>query len=172
MMNQFRSAELRGAGVILRLGRLADTSELRGNFTAHLRDEGNHAWLWTKTIQDLGGEIEDVPDPYQARLGTLFGVPRSVEDLLALTLVSERRGVETYAEQADRADALPESVHRVLRAILKDERWHVSWIEEELRRRAATSAEVALAIGKAESADRQAMTEMRDLADAQRIGHG
>ena len=37
VLNHYRAAELRGAGVILRLGRLADTPRVRANFTRHLR---------------------------------------------------------------------------------------------------------------------------------------
>jgi bacterioferritin (cytochrome b1) len=156
LLNQYRSAELRGAGVILRLGRLADTTDLRANFTRHLRDEGVHAWMWTRAILALGGEVDDVADPYQARLGALFGVPRTVEELLALTLVSERRGVATYEEHLDDAEA-PEIVQRTLRAILKDERWHVSWIEGELERRSRGNAAIADIQARAEAADLEAV---------------
>lgn len=156
LLNQYRSAELRGAGVILRLGRLADSTDVRANFTRHLRDEGVHAWMWTRAILALGGELDDVADPYQARLGALFGVPHTVEELLALTLVSERRGVATY-EQHLTYDDTPEVVHRALRAILKDERWHVSWIEAELESRAHGDPTVGEARARAEAADLQAV---------------
>lgn len=163
-LNQYRSAEIRGAGVILRLGRLADTSELRANFSKHLRDEGVHAWLWTKAIVELGGEIEDVEDPYQARLGAGFGLPRTVDELLAVTLVSERRGVTTYQEHLTEPD-VPDAVTRALRAILKDERWHVDWIADELEQRAALHPEVRDAMARAEEADDAAMAELRALAE-------
>lgn len=161
VMNQYRSAEIRGAGVILRLGRLADSSDLRSNFSKHLRDEGVHAWLWTRTIEKLGGEVEDVEDAYQVRLGTNFGLPRSVTELLAVTLVSEERGVATYEEHL--AQDVPDEVSRTLRGILKDEVWHVEWIGEELRKRAATDPEVGVAIERARLADEAAMREIAAL---------
>lgn len=59
VLNQYRAAEIHGAGAIMRMGRLADSSELSTDLSRHMRD-----------------------------------------DLLALTWVSERRGVAHYAEHA------------------------------------------------------------------------
>ncbi len=160
LLNQYRSAEIRGAGVILRLGRLCDTSELRSNFTKHLRDEGVHAWMWARALNDLGWDIEDVEDPYQQKLGSAFGMPRTVEDLLALTLVSERRGVASYEEHLGMADN-PKVVDQTLRAILKDERWHVDWIADELMRRAEDAPGVAEALARAEQADLDVTAQLR-----------
>lgn len=160
ILNQYRAAELRGAGVILRLGRLADTTACRRNLTRHLRDEGVHAWLWTKAIDELGGEIVDVDDPYQTRLAAHYGLPRTLEELLAVTLVSEERGVAEYTEQLSQGDT-PASVRQKLRTILKDETWHVSWIRQELERRAATRLQVQEALERARRADRSAIAELR-----------
>lgn len=159
-LNQYRAAELRGAGVILRLGRLADTPDCRRNLTRHLRDEGVHAWLWTKAIDDLGGDIRDVDDPYQTRLGAHFGLPRTLDELLAVTLVSEERGVAEYTERLGMGDT-PNSVQHKLRTVLKDETWHVSWIREELERRAAEHPEVGAVLERARQADRMAIAELR-----------
>lgn len=160
LLNQYRAAEIRGAGVILRLGRLADTSELRSNFTKHLRDEGVHAWMWARALNELGWEIEEVDDPYQRKLGSAFGLPRTVEELLAVTLVSERRGVAAYEEHLARPGN-PAPVDRALRAILKDEQWHVEWIAAELESRAADHPEVRQAIERAEAADLVAVASLR-----------
>lgn len=157
LLCQFRSAELRGASVILRLGRLADTPALRSNFTKHLRDEGVHAWLWTRCIEELGGEVVDVDDPYQSRLGAHFGIPRNIEELLAVTLVSERRGVTAYEELL--TGDVPGAVSKAATAVLKDERWHVSWISEELARRPAAVIEPI--VHRAVHADLKAMAEVR-----------
>jgi len=157
LLNQFRSAELRGAGVILRLGRLADTSRLRVNFTRHLRDEGVHAWLWTRCIEHLGGEVVEVDDPYQSRLGAHFGLPRRIEELLAVTLVSERRGVSAYEELL--GTEIPAKVSSAATAILKDERWHVSWISQELAQRPAAIVEPIM--HRAVQADLRAAAEVR-----------
>ena len=97
--------------------------------------------MWTRALEELGLDIEDVDDPYQQKLGVAFGLPRSVEELLALTVVSERRGVSSYEEHLA-MDGNPLVVERSLRAILKDERWHVDWISQELMSRAASGVDV------------------------------
>ena len=159
-LNQYRAAEIRGAGVIMRLGRMADSSSLRRDLTRHLRDEGAHAWMWARAIEQLGGEIIDVEDAYQVRLGTNFGLPKTLNEMLVLTLVSEKRGVATYVEHIESHDP-PEIVARTLRAILKDERWHVSYIDAELRERSRHDPSIEAALHRAEEADRQAVADLR-----------
>ena len=162
LLNQYRAAEIRGANVILRLGRLATSSTLRSAFSRHLRDESVHAWLWTRAIEELDGEVLDVDDPYQTRLATNFGVPKTLTELLALTLVSERRGVSTYEEHLDREDT-PDLVQRTLRGILRDEHWHVSYIQEELELRRRADPTVAAVIERATHADERAAADLREL---------
>jgi hypothetical protein len=163
LLNQYRAAEIRGASVIMRLGRLATTSALRSAFSRHLRDEGVHAWLWTRAVEVLDGEVLDIDDPYQTRLGTHFGVPKTLNELLALTLVSERRGVATYEEHLQGPDT-PPLVQRTLRGILRDEHWHVSYIQEELESRLRADASVAGVLERAEQADRLAAEDLTVLA--------
>jgi bacterioferritin (cytochrome b1) len=160
LLNEFRSAEIRGAGVILRLGRLADSSDLRENFTKHLRDEAVHAWMWTRAIVALGGEVTDSQDAYQTRLGTHFGVPKTLNELLALTVTSERRGVMSYEEVLGTPSAPPVMV-RTAKAILKDERWHVSWIETELNRRTESDPNIEEVLSRAAAADLLAVADTR-----------
>jgi hypothetical protein len=159
ILNQYRGAEIRGAGVILRLGRLASESTVRANLSRHLRDEAIHAWRWTKAIVQLGGDVIDVDDPYQAKLGSNFGIPRSLTELLAVTVVSERRGVTQYEEHLHQG--APALVERTLEGILKDERWHVEWIEGELDARRANDPEVDIALERALAADAAAMSVLK-----------
>jgi hypothetical protein len=136
---------------------------LRSAFSRHLRDEGVHAWLWTRAVEVLDGEVLDIDDPYQTRLGTHFGVPKTLNELLALTLVSERRGVATYEEHLQGPDT-PPLVQRTLRGILRDEHWHVSYIQEELESRLRADASVAGVLERAEQADRLAAEDLTVLA--------
>ena len=160
ILNQFRAAEVHGAGAIMRMGRLADSAALRADLSRHLRDEAVHAWLWSRTIGDLGGEIVDVPQPYQGKLSQYFGIPGSLDDMLALTLVSERRGLTEYLSHVDET-ALPDSIRRTLRGILKDEEWHVRYITEELDRRRHEDFRVAAILERAEVADIKAVEELQ-----------
>ncbi len=159
ILNEYRAAEIHGADAILRMGRLADSAELSADLSRHLRDEAVHAWLWTKAIKEMGGEIASVDQPYQARLGAYFGIPRSLSEFLALTWVSERRGVEQYTDHLDAAGVTP-AIQRTLRGILKDEHWHVRYITEELAKRIREDRRVQQIVDRALVADEHAMADM------------
>jgi bacterioferritin (cytochrome b1) len=141
----YRDAELRGARLLFNLlGRLKG-AEAQLKMAAHLADETRHAWLWTKRISDLGGAPVTIDDGYQRRLGLRTGVPKTLIDLLALTVVVEERAQSRYNAHMALPDVDPETMD-VLKAVTKDESWHLSWIEKELR-------EIAKAEGKEEAAD-------------------
>jgi bacterioferritin (cytochrome b1) len=128
----YRDAELRGARLLFNLlGHLKDgDSQLK--MSQHLADETRHAWLWTKRIADLGGAPVLVDDGYQRRLGLRTGVPKTIIDLLALTVVVEERAQSRYNAHA----ALPnvdDVTLDVLKAVTKDETWHLAWIEKKMR---------------------------------------
>jgi hypothetical protein len=166
LLHQYRSAEIRGAGVILKLARLATSSYQRVNFSRHLKDEGVHAWLWTRALETLGADVIDVDDPYQARLGQIFGLPRTLVELLALTVVSERRGLATYRAHLEMGGA-PLAVERTLRAVVKDEQWHVEWISAELHSGQFDDDEAQLVLRRAEAADADAVKSLAtELGDS------
>jgi bacterioferritin (cytochrome b1) len=128
----YRDAELRGARLLFNLlGHLKDgDSQLK--LAKHLADETRHAWLWTRRIADLGGNPLILADGYQRRLGLRTGVPKTVVELLALTVVVEERAQSRYMAHA----ALPnvdEPTREVLKAVTEDETWHLSWIEKKMR---------------------------------------
>ncbi|HEY0698577.1 MAG TPA: ferritin-like domain-containing protein, partial [Micromonospora sp.] len=156
VLNQYRAAEVHGAGAIMRMARLADTAKLRSDLSRHLRDEAVHAWLWTRAIEELGGEVVDVPQPYQARLAAHFGIPKTLTDMLALTLASERRGLAEYELHVEQED-LPNAIRRPMKAIIRDEAWHVSYIEEALAERAREDSSVHDIVDRAQMADAKAV---------------
>jgi bacterioferritin (cytochrome b1) len=128
----YRDAELRGARLLFNLlGHLKDgDSQLK--MAKHLADETRHAWLWTRRIADLGGAPMVIPDGYQRRLGLRTGVPKTLVELLALTVVVEERAQSRYMAHA----ALPNvdaATREVLKAVTEDETWHLSWIEKKMR---------------------------------------
>lgn len=159
VLNQYRAAEVSGAGAIMRMSRLADEHQLSTDLSRHLRDEALHAWLWTKALHDIGGEIISVDESYQTRLAGHFGLPRSLNDLLALTWISECRGVEQYQMHLDIRE-IPQNIRQTLRAILRDEVWHVAYIRAELERRAQSGATIQQTIDRALAADAKAVAEL------------
>jgi hypothetical protein len=158
LLNQYRAAEVSGAGAIMRMGRLAE-GPLSTDLSRHLRDEAVHAWLWTRALREIDGEVLDVDEPYQTRLSFHFGLPRSLTDLLALTWISESRGVEQYQVHLD-FQGISTPIRQTLRAILKDENWHVAYIGEELTRRARSDASIQPTIDRALEADAKAIIDL------------
>jgi len=142
----YRDAELRGARLLFNLlGHMKD-GESQLKMTAHLADETRHAYLWTKRIADLGGAPVLIDDGYQRRLGLRTGVPKTIIDLLALTVVVEERAQSRYNAHIALPNVDPETME-VLKSVMKDEPWHLSWIEKEMH-------EIAREQGNEEQADR------------------
>jgi len=128
----YRDAELRGARLLFNLLGHVKDADAQVKMSKHLADETRHAWLWTRRIADLGGAPVPVNDGYQRRLGMRTGVPKTVVDLLALTVVVEERAQSRYKSHAALAGVDPET-REVLKAVTEDEVWHLSWIEKKLR---------------------------------------
>ena len=158
----FRDAELRGANLLLRLMRMVDDPESQVNLTEHLADETRHAWLWTQRIRELGGQPVQIEDGYQVRIGQRAGIPRTIVDLFALTVVVEQRALRRYQQHLRRPD-LAERTREVLEAVTKDEAWHIDWIRtkaRELSEKAGDPEWVDRAIKKYRAIDEQVMAEL------------
>lgn len=131
LYSYYRDAELRGATLLLKLIMRIDDTEAQVKLSRHLADETRHAWLWTKKIADLGATPIRVDDGYQTRIGHEVGIPRTLIDLFALTVVVEERAQRRYLEHARRPDVDPDILH-LLHEVTKDEKWHISWIKNKL----------------------------------------
>lgn len=157
LMSYYRDAEIRGANLLLRLMSYLTDGDSQTKLTLHLADETRHAWLWTKRMNDLGGEPLPVGDGYQSRIG-LRTVPRSLIELLALTIVVEERSLDRYIEHAARSNVDPETM-QVLKEVSHDEKWHIAWIRNKLEDLAAAeeggAAKAASAMEKYREIDRQ-----------------
>jgi rubrerythrin len=139
LYSYYRDAELRGATLLLKLLMRIEDPDAQVKLSRHLADETHHAWLWTKRITDLGGTPIRVQDGYQTRIGQEVGLPKSLVDLFALTVVVEERAQQRYLEHARRPDVDLET-REILHAVTKDEKWHIGWIKGKLK-------ELALANG-------------------------
>lgn len=143
MMSYYRDAELHGANLLMRLIKLMDDPDAQVKLTLHVADETRHAWLWTKRIHDLGGKPMKVADGYQTRIG-FRTVPKSLLEILALTVVVEERSLARYMEHAARPDTDPDTL-ALLREVTKDEKWHLSWMRLKLRDVARAAGDESLA---------------------------
>lgn len=131
LFSYYRDAELRGAALLLKLIQWVEDAEAQVKLARHLADETHHAWLWTKRITDMGGTPIKVEDGYQTRIGREIGIPKTLMDLFALTVVVEERSQRRYLEHARRADTDPDTL-AILQEVTRDEKWHIGWIKSKL----------------------------------------
>ena len=136
LYSYYREAELRGATLLLKLIMRVDDPESQVKLSRHLADETRHAWLWTKRIADLGSTPVQIEDGYQVRIGKEVGIPRTLIDLFALTVVVEERAQRRYLEHARRPNIDP-ATRELLHEVTKDEKWHIGWIKNKLKDLAA-----------------------------------
>ena len=161
----YRDAELRGSNLIYLLMRVLDDPESQIALSEHLADETRHAWLWTERIRELGGAPVPIEDGYQVRIGKKAGRPRKAVELLALTVVVEQRALRRYHEHLKRSD-VPERTLEVLRAVTKDEGWHIDWVRKKARELSAREGDPELfdrLLAKYRQIDREVMAEIEDL---------
>ncbi len=138
LFSYYRDAELRGASLLLKLIMRVDDPETQTKLSLHLADETRHVWLWTKHIADLGCTPVPIDDGYQTRIGRAVGIPKSLVDLFALTVVVEERAQRRYLTHAQRPDVDPQTLH-ILHEVTKDEKWHIGWIKGKLNELAAAN---------------------------------
>lgn len=164
LMSYYRDAEIRGANLLLRLMQYLTDGDSQTKLSLHLADETRHAWLWTKRINDLGADPQPVGDGYQSRIG-LKTVPRSLIDLLALTIVVEQRSLDRYIEHASRPNVDSDTL-AVLQEVSQDEKWHIAWIKNKLDDLAAQEEggveKAAAAMEKYREIDRQVYQGLLD----------
>jgi len=132
LFSYYRDAETRGATLLLKLMQRLEDTDAQIKLSKHLEEETHHAWLWTKRITDLGGVPVKVDDGYQRRIGLEVGIPKTYEQLFALTVVVEERAHKRYLAHAASPHVDPET-RAVLHAVTKDEKWHIAWMENKLR---------------------------------------
>lgn len=133
LFSYYRDAELRGASLLMKMMQREKDPEAQVLFSRHVDDETRHAWLWTRRIRQLGGLPVEVPDGYQRRLGKALGIPTHIIDLFALTVIVEERSVRRYTEHAA-SPLCDEQTAELLAELTKDEKWHISWMEEWMMR--------------------------------------
>jgi bacterioferritin (cytochrome b1) len=155
LLSYYRDAELRGAALLLRMAAHEAESWAQMNLTRHIADEARHAWLITARITALGASPAVVEDGYQRRMARAAGVPRTLLDLYAATLVAERRARARYA--AHLASGLADAATAALLCTISaDEVWHLDWVQRRLRSLAAEAGEarVAALVRRYEDADK------------------
>jgi len=163
-LSYYRDAELRGAGLLLHMNSREDDASARTNLTRHIADESRHAWLITKRIADLGAAPVAVEDGYQTRMARAAGVPRTLLELYAVTLVAEERARARYAAHLE-SGAGDAGTIDLLRAISADEVWHLQWVHRRLQAFVAEvgAAHVEATLGRYRAADAAVTADLAAL---------
>jgi ferritin-like protein len=161
----YRDAELRGSNLIYRMLRILRDDESQMLLSEHLADETRHAWLWTERLKEIGAAPMRVDDGYQVRIGRRAGLPRHPVDLCALTVVVEQRALKRYQEHLKR-DNVSDRTLEVLRAVSRDEGWHIDWMRKKGREIAAaegTPERFDEALDRFRAIDREVWEELAEI---------
>lgn len=165
VFSYYRDAEMRGASLLMRMMMRVKDPDAQVLFSRHVDDETRHAWLWTKRIKDEGGLPVEVPDGYQRRLGKTLGLPSSLIDLFALTIVVEERAQKRYEEHSASSHC-DEKTQKVLAEVTRDEKWHIAWMEDYLFKMARERGEEDRArevLERYRVLEEQVFEEMKDM---------
>jgi rubrerythrin len=167
LLSYYRDAELRGTDLLLHIAGHEDVPWARANLTRHISDEARHGWLITEHIAKQGAAPERIQDGYQTRMARAGGVPRTLLELYAATLVAERRAHARYTAHLASGIADPETAG-LLRTISGDEVWHLNWVQRRLQAFAAEQgdAAVAAALQRYERADATVAADLGALEAA------
>ncbi len=140
LLSFYRSSEISGALLFGRLARTMRPGSVQADMTRHFADEAKHAALWTTCIEALGAKPLRLNVAYQDRYLEAAGLPMNLMEVLSITQVFEQRVLKQYATHL-RTAGRNDVVGQTLGEIMKDERWHVTWVRDAL-------AESALTYGK------------------------
>ena len=171
LLSFYRNSEIAGAIFFGRLARTLSASPLQHDLSRHFADEAQHAWYWTRCIEELGARPLAVDGAYQDRYLSAAGVPANLMEVLALTQVFERRVIRQYALHA-RAGGLPVPVRTTLGLIMQDETRHIRWIRRALDGMAPAYGRDAVdhALQRFAAADREVFAAALD-EHAERVRH-
>ncbi|MBW3548189.1 MAG: ferritin-like domain-containing protein [Actinobacteria bacterium] len=131
LLSYYRTSEINGSLFFGRLARALKPSPIQHDLTKHFADEAQHAWYWTDCLDRLGTRPIKLSEAYQDQYLEAAGLPANLMEIMAITLVFERRVINQYAKHLSVADVRVE-VKETIGRIMEDERWHVQWVRDAL----------------------------------------
>ena len=132
ILSFYRTSEISGALFFGRLARTVRPGAVQGDLTRHFADEAAHARYWTECIERLQAEPLKLDHAYQEQYQVAAGMPANLMEILAITLVFERRVINQYARHLQ-VPGLAPPIAETLSKIMTDESWHIKWVREALR---------------------------------------
>ena len=131
VLSYYRTSEINGSLFFGRLARTLKPGPIQHDLTKHFADEAQHAWYWTDCLHRLGTSPVKLSTAYQDQYLEAAGLPVNLMEILAITLVFERRVINQYAKHLSLPKVRVE-VKETIRLIMEDERWHVKWVGDAL----------------------------------------
>ncbi len=131
VLSFYRSSEINGSLFFGRLARVLKPGPVQHDLTKHFADEAQHAWYWTRCIDEMGSRPLKLAEAYQDRYLEAAGLPLNLMEVLAITLVFERRVINQYAKHLALPGLAPQ-IGATIDRIMEDERWHVQWVRDAL----------------------------------------
>lgn len=131
MLSYYRVSEINGALFFGRMARIMRPGYLQSQVTHHFADEAAHSSYWTSCMVDLGFYPEKQRATYQDRYFTALGVPANLMEVMAITLVFEKRVIGHYRRHLAHPDTHPR-IRQTIERIMLDERRHVKYVREAL----------------------------------------
>ena len=131
LLSYYRSSEISGSLFFGRLARVLKPSPIQHDISKHFADEAQHAWYWTRCIDALGARPLKLTEAYQDQYLEAAGVPANLMEVLAITLVFERRVINQYSRHRA-VPGLDPHVTETIDLIMADEKWHVRWVRAAL----------------------------------------
>jgi hypothetical protein len=133
LLSFYRISEISGALFFGRLAKTLPSGPIQTDLTKHFADESQHSWYWTRCLQTLGAEPFKLDLAYQDQYIAAAGMPANIMEILALTLIFEKRVIGQYALHRQVPDLNPE-VKKTIELIVEDEKWHIQWVTEALKK--------------------------------------
>ena len=132
LLSFYRTSEISGALFFGRLAKSMKPGPIQRDMTNHFSDESLHSWYWTSCIENLGAYPLKLTDAYQDQYIAAAGMPVNLMEVLAITQVFEKRVIKQYAFHSQIVNLQPE-VKETLEKIMKDEKWHTTWVGKALK---------------------------------------
>ncbi len=132
LLSFYRTSEISGALFFGRLAKSLSPGPIQMDLTKHFADESQHSWYWTKCLQDFGVEPIKMGMAYQDQYTSAAGMPSNIMEVLAITLIFEKRVIGQYALHRQ-APGLHPMIKQTIDRIVEDEKWHIEWVSAALK---------------------------------------
>lgn len=131
VLSFYRNSEINGSLFFGKLAKSLPPGPIQHDMTKHFSDEAVHAWYWTSCIWKLEAQPLRLDETYQDRYLVAAGLPTNLMEILAITLIFEKRVIGQYALHRQAPD-LQSEIRETIERIMEDEKWHISWVSDAL----------------------------------------